>query len=787
MDTPISYKFKVYDKIFAKVKGHPFWPAYIESIDLPSKIKKYNVVFYGDNTKACVKEVDICPYFENKSKYGKGKQKNTCFNKALKEAERSISRPSKLTVGKTDNIKNTLFESSNDSNTFMDIDQSNLAGTSTPTSSAPQSTPDVDSPANSKTAPICDKLQTPGIDITTLNGKVKELLGPNWISDDTLYSYFEIINFKTGLVKETNAFCVNPLISQGIKLLDDYKYLLDPPNLRAFDHLFIPVNDSVLTDGEGGSHWSLLVFNKLQQQFYHYDSCNGYNLKHARMIADRLINYLNDTTDNRAEIIECQTPQQHNGYDCAIYMVLMMDRLTEQLMNGDNCPQYRELLQQLSNNDLILKRSTMAYLLINGNLMLSKTIKDLLWNFGLCKSKSSLKHCDATGTTPSSTSHSKAALGFVQNKSTCKMNGQERKNINKKPESGVTVKSGSNRRAMPGHKTRQQVANLTTNKPEENPPSSECNLNPKHKISVISDSQGRALVHQLNTCLSEYSNFGYVQPGAPLEAIVRASANDESLSNFTKKDYLVWIGGTNNVSNNSFDGEALSVPRLISFLKKEITKYRRTNLIIATIPYRYDLSETSFENVLIKQVNEEIRKLAHIVSHVFLLDLHLLTRRQHTRHGLHVNKSGKRYISLEIKNLINQVDSKEIESAEPVINVIQANMEDIIDEKVHTEHTQNMSFEHCISSADMSDFPPLQHPASATSMTAENEVRGNSSLAEMTKASFPQPTLSLLSQPRVSSDSEIIYGHPSESVYGTDGEGCIVRSLNCSLQRTRIT
>lgn len=80
--------FKVDDKVFAKIRGYPAWPAIVsgvKSADTPSKTK-YNVFFYGTGERADCKPEDLCPYEENKSKLGKP-NKRKYFVEALKQIE----------------------------------------------------------------------------------------------------------------------------------------------------------------------------------------------------------------------------------------------------------------------------------------------------------------------------------------------------------------------------------------------------------------------------------------------------------------------------------------------------------------------------------------------------------------------------------------------------------------------------------------------------------------------------------------------------------------------------
>uniref|UniRef100_A0A023GAT2 Putative transcription coactivator n=1 Tax=Amblyomma triste TaxID=251400 RepID=A0A023GAT2_AMBTT len=81
--------FSVGDRVFAKVRGYPPWPARIEDcIGDKSKPKnqKYSVLFYGTYETATLNPKDLFPYKEFKDKYGQP-QKRKFFNDGLWEIE----------------------------------------------------------------------------------------------------------------------------------------------------------------------------------------------------------------------------------------------------------------------------------------------------------------------------------------------------------------------------------------------------------------------------------------------------------------------------------------------------------------------------------------------------------------------------------------------------------------------------------------------------------------------------------------------------------------------------
>jgi len=81
--------FKINDKVFAKIRGYPAWPAMVSGVkaDTPSRLR-YNVYFYGTGERAECKPEDLCPYEENKFKLGKP-NKRKYFAEALLQIEDS--------------------------------------------------------------------------------------------------------------------------------------------------------------------------------------------------------------------------------------------------------------------------------------------------------------------------------------------------------------------------------------------------------------------------------------------------------------------------------------------------------------------------------------------------------------------------------------------------------------------------------------------------------------------------------------------------------------------------
>lgn len=82
--------FTVKEKVFARVRGYPPWPAIITGIKsgTPAQLR-YEVYFYGTGEHAICKPENIFSYVENKTKLGIPK-KLKYFNEALLQIENNI-------------------------------------------------------------------------------------------------------------------------------------------------------------------------------------------------------------------------------------------------------------------------------------------------------------------------------------------------------------------------------------------------------------------------------------------------------------------------------------------------------------------------------------------------------------------------------------------------------------------------------------------------------------------------------------------------------------------------
>jgi hypothetical protein len=80
---------------------------------------------------------------------------------------------------------------------------------------------------------------------------------------------------------------------------------------------------------------------------------------------------------------------------------------------------------------------------------------------------------------------------------------------------------------------------------------------------------------------------------------------------------------------------------------KFIERVNSTNIILTSVPYRYDLMDFSGTNNKIKSFNRKILKLAKIYRHVSVIET-VNNRLLFTKHGMHLNETGKELLTKQL-------------------------------------------------------------------------------------------------------------------------------------------
>ncbi|KAL4592223.1 hypothetical protein LXL04_005211 [Taraxacum kok-saghyz] len=156
-------------------------------------------------------------------------------------------------------------------------------------------------------------------DVILLESDLTILKNPHFLNDRIIEFYF------SHLTTSHPILLVPPSITFWIINCPDTDTLPDflhPLNLPSKTLILFPVNNNDdVTLPEGGSHWSLLAFERTNNVFVHHDSFNGLNNNHAKRLYERVVGYLGGGMNMIQYVDTVRTPQQVNGYDCGVYVL----------------------------------------------------------------------------------------------------------------------------------------------------------------------------------------------------------------------------------------------------------------------------------------------------------------------------------------------------------------------------------------------------------------------------------------------------------------------------------
>ena len=177
----------------------------------------------------------------------------------------------------------------------------------------------------------------------------------NWINDTLISFWFQYLQ-QGAYGEHPNLLFIDPAVTQLVKLGDteDLPYILNTLDVKHKEYIFLPVNNNDSVVAPGGSHWSLLIYKKSYNKWYHFDSQQGFNSRHAHCLVTRFIPYLNGVTP--PTIIDTACTQQDNGYDCGAFVMLYAQIAANKAVNNlplDTC--YIKSLEANKIRQVILK------------------------------------------------------------------------------------------------------------------------------------------------------------------------------------------------------------------------------------------------------------------------------------------------------------------------------------------------------------------------------------------------------------------------------------------------
>lgn len=547
-------------------------------------------------------------------------------------------------------------------------------------------------------------------EINKLQRPDPKVLNDKWLEDIHLDAYFNGI-YCDILSQNTNISLIGPSLTQILKSGDEFdviQTLADTSfyktNIAFFcvsnclNNEYTRYKDPTLQLSARSSHWSLLICNKHEQKFYHIDSIRGLNHSNAKMLAKNI------NSDYFFE--EISSVQQTSNFECGLHVLVNMKYILDHILKTNSMPLnqlIKNLTQSGRNNTTYITRKVKEdeNVISNSfnfdtlskrpvNKVINKTpyciptkqtqnnlTKQSEKEFKIVKHKhithgktskaeefvikcfnkfSSLQEeCNETENSSynenynfnleevNETSNNQS---FVKNNSDiCQIYHQSLSNS-----SGIykTLETNLNESILLEQEVSRPTHNLLKCTKDLSDKISNVSLNEeKQKIKILSDSHGRHVSKMLVDKIGD--NFkieGTVKPNGKLYDVIKL--NDEERMNLNNDDFVIIIAGTNDIDEPS----KYSVQKYCSELKENISKLKHTNVILSAIPYRFD---KPLCNRYIKHVNMFIQKLALNYLHVHYLSLQDICRSHYTKHGLHLNMSGKKVYALAIINLISHI------------------------------------------------------------------------------------------------------------------------------------
>ncbi|PNF14606.1 hypothetical protein B7P43_G13104 [Cryptotermes secundus] len=177
-------------------------------------------------------------------------------------------------------------------------------------------------------------------------------------------------------------------------------------------------------------------------------------------------------------------------------------------------------------------------------------------------------------------------------------------------------------------------------------------ISKERKLIILGDSHSRGIAAEIKYALgNDFEVNGTVMPGARLENIIKLS--EERISTLDKKDAVIIWAGSNDIGKNETN-------KGLNHLKNFVINRQNTNIILITAPHRFDLQESSCVNKEVEVFNRKLHKIMKTMNNVEVLQTKL-NRNDFTRHGLHLNISGKEKIAKTISNYIKNLGMKKEE------------------------------------------------------------------------------------------------------------------------------
>ena len=200
-------------------------------------------------------------------------------------------------------------------------------------------------------------LEYQGSNITA--NDIKTLDNGEWVCDEIIALFLAFMKEDTTM-NANKILLVNPSSTFLLKECEDRKVVHDAKldlKINEMEWVFYPINNNKKTDSVGGTHWSLLLYCKKDNTFYHFDPIEDKNTDHAKKLVINTIDMNNFGRNGLPEYKDVACPQQVNTFDCGPYVMMCIQELTNNIISGkelfrfqfmkDDVTKLREQIQEI--------------------------------------------------------------------------------------------------------------------------------------------------------------------------------------------------------------------------------------------------------------------------------------------------------------------------------------------------------------------------------------------------------------------------------------------------------
>ena len=198
-----------------------------------------------------------------------------------------------------------------------------------------------------------------------------------YVTDSILLFFITILRKNKKWAMDRNKIkIVDPSVAHLLKnyrCLDTICNQKTEQKLNEYDWVMYPVNNDA-PEGNGGTHWSLLVYRKNGNKFLHFDPIKGMNKKHAIELMLKIQDEEMIGSDGYGpQFVEIQCEKQKNGFDCGPFVMIFLETIIDNIIKGREADDERYVLHKAGELREILRK-------IIGEEILKKLGKNVIKN-----------------------------------------------------------------------------------------------------------------------------------------------------------------------------------------------------------------------------------------------------------------------------------------------------------------------------------------------------------------------------------------------------------------------